>query len=108
MPNIPPHPCPDCTTLTTTRRCPDCTTKHRRLTHNPHRSAIYHSKRWHSLRRQLLADHPYCPCGALATQVDHIHPLRDDGDPYDQANLQTLCASCHSRKTASEVGWAGR
>lgn len=34
-----------------------------------------------------------------ATQVDHIVPLAEGGT-NDPDNLQSLCHSCHSRKTA--------
>jgi 5-methylcytosine-specific restriction endonuclease McrA len=40
---------------------------------------------------------------ALATEVDHIVALRDDGDPFDLANLQPLCHRHHAAKTAREV-----
>jgi len=38
-----------------------------------------------------------------ATEVDHIVPLRAGGT-NDAENLQALCKSCHSRKTAIEDG----
>jgi 5-methylcytosine-specific restriction protein A len=37
-----------------------------------------------------------------STQVDHKIPLREGGARLDPLNLQGLCGSCHSRKTACE------
>jgi len=34
--------------------------------------------------------------------VDHITPISEGGHPFDESNLQTLCASCHEQKTAAE------
>lgn len=39
-------------------------------------------------------------CGARATDVDHVVPKRAGG-PDAHSNLQSLCHSCHSRKTAT-------
>lgn len=59
------------------------------------------STRWRRLRAQVLARDLYqCRrCGQHGNQVDHV-----DGDASrnDLDNLQVLCASCHSRKTAIE------
>lgn len=41
-----------------------------------------------------------------ATDVDHKTP-RAKGGTDDWNNLQALCHSCHSSKTAKEVGWHG-
>jgi 5-methylcytosine-specific restriction enzyme A len=43
-------------------------------------------------------------CDYGATQVDHIIPHKGAGDPnfYNVDNLQALCASCHSKKTAKD------
>jgi 5-methylcytosine-specific restriction protein A len=41
-----------------------------------------------------------------ATDVDHIVPLRKGGTS-EESNLQSLCHSCHSRKTNQEMGHAG-
>jgi 5-methylcytosine-specific restriction protein A len=38
----------------------------------------------------------------LATQVDHIVPLEDGGDPWADENLKSSCFLCHSMKTANE------
>ena len=35
-------------------------------------------------------------------QADHIVPIAAGGSRYDLANGQTLCISCHSRKTSAE------
>lgn len=69
--------------------------------------------RWRRLRRMVLARHPLCADPfeihamrdevVLATEVDHITPLRDGGS-NSLSNLQSLCKSCHSRKTALEDG----
>ena len=73
-------------------------------------------RRWYSLpvwtddlRPEQLAREPFCrECAAhglrvYATDVDHVVP--HDGDwskIIDPENLQSLCHSCHGRKTAAE------
>ena len=55
---------------------------------------------WSKLRAAFLSKNPACEfCGAPATDVDHIVPKRWGGT-NDESNLQALCHSCHSRKTA--------
>lgn len=62
---------------------------------------------WKKLRASVLQDEPLCRmCAAqgltvAASQVDHIH-----NDPSDnrRESLQSLCAPCHSRKTARDMG----
>ena len=60
--------------------------------------------RWATLRRSVFErDGWRCVrCGrAGRLECDHID--RDwRGDPYDPANLQTLCRCCHIEKTAAE------
>jgi 5-methylcytosine-specific restriction endonuclease McrA len=63
--------------------------------------ALYRTKRWRMTRRRILFDQPLCKCGAIATDVDHIRPL-PQANPYDPANLQPLCKTCHGRKTRRE------
>ena len=74
-----------------------------------------YGSKWRALRNRYIAQHPYCvECMkkgifTMATDVDHIVPHR--GDPsllFDENNLQSLCKSCHSRKTAKEDGGFGR
>lgn len=69
------------------------------------------SARWRKIREAQLAREPLCRCCAAAdivcaaTDVDHING--DDADHRD-SNLQSLCRSCHSAKTARENGGFGR
>ena len=35
-------------------------------------------------------------------ECDHVVPLDRGGDPWDLANLQTLCRRCHIEKTRGE------
>ena len=41
-------------------------------------------------------------CGDHGHHVDHITPLAEGGT-HDPDNLQTLCTSCHGRKTVLEA-----
>ena len=51
------------------------------------------------LRVVQLRREPWCrDCGARATVADHIVP-RSLGGADDLTNLQSLCTSCHNRKT---------
>jgi 5-methylcytosine-specific restriction endonuclease McrA len=66
---------------------------------------VYHTKRWQLLRRAVITTQPICAdCGErLSTIGDHVHPLHMGGAPYDPANIQGLCATCHSAKTRREM-----
>ncbi len=62
------------------------------------------------LRPDQLLREPFCrDCArrglrVRATDVDHITPHRGNWALFaDPNNLQSLCHSCHSRKTAAEV-----
>lgn len=71
---------------------------------------------WRRLRLLFLRRHPLCAdpfnehAGrpVVATDVDHIKSRANGGtDAWD--NLQALCHSCHSRKTAAVDGrWTAR
>lgn len=77
-----------------------------------------YGRAWQRFRLRVLADvgreefpkgGPLCPCGAEATDVDHVTPHKGDaGLMYANENVQSLCESCHSRKTATEDGGFGR
>lgn len=74
---------------------------------DPRRTIPLNSARWRKLRAYILRESPMCEhCMARgiltpATEVDHV-----SGDPSDNsmANLQSLCHSCHSIKTARDHG----
>jgi 5-methylcytosine-specific restriction protein A len=66
--------------------------------------------RWRKVRRLKLNAHPMCQwpgCDRPASDVDHIRPRAQGGDDSD-ANLQSLCHSHHSQKTAGHDGGFGR
>ena len=111
MPWKPKTPCrhPGCGKLTDSRYCDD----HRRETErrrNAVKNKLY-NRQWERARRQFLLEHPLCvTCErngivTAANEVDHIVPHRGDRVLFwDQSNLQSLCRSCHSRKTVLEDG----
>ena len=59
---------------------------------------VYNTRRWRNLRVWILSRNRVCKCGRLTTMVHHIHPIRDGGDPWEPANLQSLCRACHRRE----------
>lgn len=69
-------------------------------------SARGYDAHWRKLRAWFLTSNPICTDPfymhgsrvVLATDVDHIIAKRDGGRD-DVNNLQSLCHSCHSRKT---------
>lgn len=80
---------------------------------NPNLNLI-NSPEWRELRAVQLHRNPLCKecmsAGKLtpATQVDHIEPHRGRVELFfDEDNLQSLCAPCHSRKTYHEDGGFG-
>jgi len=69
---------------------------------------------WRRIRDAHLVDHPWCVhcleqgLHVVADEVDHIIPHRGDvARLRDPTNLQSLCKSHHSAKTAREVGFGG-
>ena len=71
--------------------------------------AVVSSARWKAVRARVLRDEPLCrTCAAagrteLATQVDHVVPVRVRPDlAYDLGNCQPLCGTCHGLKSAAE------
>ncbi len=80
----------------------------------PSTRRLYGKARWRKLRAWKLTENPFCEeclrhdTLTPANDIDHIKPHR--GNPalfHDPANLQSLCHSCHSRKTAREEGGFG-
>lgn len=74
-----------------------------------HSRHILKSKRWKMLRQFILErDGWQCTCGCGSRQrleIDHIKPVRTHPElAFDPANLQTLAAPCHTKKTRIECG----
>lgn len=73
--------------------------------------AVIRSKRWKALRQDAKRRDGFrcVACGSVdRLQVDHVKRVRKHPAlAFELANLQTLCARCHARKTRIEVGLAG-
>ena len=71
------------------------------------RTVSLKSSAWKQLRALVLAEEPLCRwCLARglfepSTDVDHIN---NDGDDNRRENLAGMCHSCHSVKTARDMG----
>lgn len=69
---------------------------------------VIRSARWKTVRLQAKRRDGFkcVACGSrLGLEVDHIEPVRKAPErAYDLSNLQTLCGSCHARKTRLEIG----
>lgn len=76
---------------------------------------MYQTDEWkYGLRPTQLLEEPFCrECAkhghrVRATDVDHIVDHKGDWARFtDHSNLESLCHSCHSRKTAREL-WQNR
>lgn len=88
---------------------------HKRLSYKQQREdrpswvSMYKTKRWIDNRLQYLINNPLCVrCGkdgrlTPANTVDHIVDHKGHYDLFwDTNNWQSLCARCHSSKTATE------
>jgi 5-methylcytosine-specific restriction enzyme A len=115
MPNKSLSPCtyPGCSSLVRGGRCekhPYDSTPYR----DAQRDGLYSTAGWRKMRRMQLARAPWCvdclgeKVYTPASDVDHIKPHRGNRALFfDYGNLQSLCHSCHSRKTAGEVWGRG-
>ena len=91
------------------RYCSECAAELGRNEARPSAAKRGYGHNWRKLRGMVLAHNPLCsdPFGlhqqasesVLATDVDHIRSLAKGGTNAP-SNLQSLCHSCHSRKTA--------
>lgn len=77
-------------------------------------TSLYNDRRWRAFSKQWLATHPLCEqCTrdgrvTAGAEVDHIEPHKGDVQKFWAGPFQTLCTSCHSRKTATSEGAFGR
>ena len=100
---------PGCQRLTSEGYCPDHKPKAERK-----ESAAWHHLYtnprfgWKRRRDAQLAREPFCrECAkhglrVQATDADHVVPHRGNLDLFLRGELQSLCHSCHSRKTMQE------
>ncbi|MFN4158608.1 MAG: HNH endonuclease [Gemmobacter sp.] len=65
-----------------------------------HSRPVLKTRRWQVLRHVILErDGCKCRCcgGRKRLEVDHVQPVRSaPARAFDPANLQVLCASCHT------------
>ena len=100
--------------------CPTCLTESRKEAESrrPKDRRKPYDATWRAYSRDFLSRHRECEgpaCMRLpwyarptATQVDHKDGLGPSGPRgYDDNNLSSLCASCHSSKTARFDGGFG-
>lgn len=71
----------------------------------------YQSKIWKLVRKKVLLRDGYlcqeCKRNGIikdGNTVDHIKPINQGGEPLNTQNLQTLCETCHARKSQTERG----
>lgn len=91
---------PRCSVLVVRGRCP----AHAVRRVNFEVRKWYDLARWRHLRAQVLLEQAYAcaACGRVQVALDVDHIVKHDGDPvkfWDRANLQALCAACHTLKT---------
>jgi len=126
MPRRLPTPCgkAGCRHLSLKRFCPEHQKQHQkqyakdRLLNDPYINShiightesqrFYSSRRWKNLRAWFMRRNPLCNnCSRAADVVDHVLPVRGQADRSlltRITNLQSLCNSCHAKKTADERG----
>lgn len=100
---------PSCGSIVKGGQCPQCGPVKRRRDDAGRASSARrgYGYRWRKIRGGVLARRPLCVDPykrhpnqtILATEVDHIKPL-SKGGTHALTNLQPLCKSCHSYKTA--------
>lgn len=66
---------------------------------------FYNTSRWRKLSLAYKMQHPVCEvvdCHQSSYYTDHIVPVSDGGDKWDENNFQALCRSCNASKTAKQ------
>lgn len=113
MPMKPLRPCkhPGCGELTRDGWCAAHRPKRERGAESASWHWMYQTDVWKRLRAEQLLEEPFCrECAdhgrprIRASDVDHREPHKGDWVKFtDKHNLQSLCHSCHSRKTLGEI-----
>jgi 5-methylcytosine-specific restriction protein A len=116
------RPCghPGCGRLTDGRYCEEHAAQKQQEYERSRLSAAQrgYDRKWQRYSRWRLRRYPLCvdPFGdhqgraTAATCTDHVEPHKGDMVKFwDEANHQSLCDHCHSKKTALEDGrWQAR
>lgn len=78
-------------------------------------NSFYASRKWRELREYKFSLNPLCEkclekgLRVVAEEVDHIKPIYEDESlALEITNLQSLCKSCHSSKTAKDKSQRGK
>lgn len=107
MPTKPKRPCkyPGCANLTDGSYCDEHVKTARQNYERYARGYDSHERygsAWRKIRGRYLAAHPLCEKCAEAGRyvkaalVHHVRPIADGGT-HDEANLLSLCVSCHEK-----------
>jgi hypothetical protein len=102
---------PGCEELVHKGRCKKHSSRSFRDAHIPERQRLYNDPRWKKIRAAQLAKEPWCARHleqgyyVAATDVDHKERHEGDLTKFFEGPFESLCHSCHSRKTSVEVGW---
>lgn len=70
--------------------------------------SFYSTAQWQRFRAWYRTKHPFCEECLKHDQfvpmaiVDHIVEIKDGGAKLSEGNCQSLCRSCHQKKTAAE------
>jgi len=69
------------------------------------------SAAWKRIRTHQLALHPlcvHCEKEGKITAASHVDHISGNSHDNSSSNLQSLCASCHSKKTVTQDSGFGR
>lgn len=87
--------------------------KHARKRGSYRQNKLYATKQWRKFRMAIIhrrgGECVMCNATPLDQHIhlDHIKPLAEGGEPFNEENIQILCRECHGKKTAKEVWGVG-